>query len=68
MQSGRPIDDPAVAKALAYIDKFRHADDGGYYAQGQKNYTTSCVLSAFASLPEAAKADYAEKIAGRRSF
>jgi squalene-hopene/tetraprenyl-beta-curcumene cyclase len=67
VQAGTPLTDPTVAKALAYIDKF-HKKDGGYYLQGQQNYTTSCVLSMFAALPQDAAPAYHDRIVGAQNF
>jgi squalene-hopene/tetraprenyl-beta-curcumene cyclase len=53
-RSGRTADDPVLAKALAYVQKFVR-DDGGIYAEGSNhgNYETCIAIQAF----EAANAD-----------
>ncbi len=58
LQSGKTVDDPAVKKALAFIEKSRKPD-GGYYDQGQVTYNTAIVLSLLAQLP---RAEYQERI------
>jgi squalene-hopene/tetraprenyl-beta-curcumene cyclase len=48
LASGAKADDPAVAKALAWLQKFVH-DDGGIYPQGSthQNYETCVAIMAF---------------------
>jgi squalene-hopene/tetraprenyl-beta-curcumene cyclase len=46
LQNGVSVDDPVVAKALAYMEK-RVKGDGGIYDRGLANYTTSVALLAF---------------------
>jgi squalene-hopene/tetraprenyl-beta-curcumene cyclase len=67
LQSGKKVDDPVVAKALAFLDTFRQ-QDGGYYQQGQMNYNTACTLAAFAALPADARPAYADRIAAAQKF
>lgn len=64
LQSGMKLDDPRIARALAYIETFRQPD-GGYYRDAWPNYTTSIVLSLYGELPRAA---YAERIAKAQAF
>ena len=54
LKSGQPVDDPVVAKGLAYVTKNLH-EDGGVYGEGSthKNYETCIAMVAF----EAANAD-----------
>jgi squalene-hopene/tetraprenyl-beta-curcumene cyclase len=50
LQSGRTIDDPVVAKALAYLQKFIQPDGGIYTPDSNhKNYETALAIDAFAS-------------------
>jgi squalene-hopene/tetraprenyl-beta-curcumene cyclase len=48
LRHGQSADDPAVAKALAYLQGFVH-EDGGIYAPGSRyqNYETSLAILAF---------------------
>ena len=48
LKSGRPVQDPVVAKALKYLESNRH-DDGGVYQTGgtHKNYETCLAIIAF---------------------
>jgi squalene-hopene/tetraprenyl-beta-curcumene cyclase len=48
LKSGRPVQDPVVAKALKYLEGNRH-EDGGIYQQGgnHKNYETCLAIIAF---------------------
>jgi len=46
VKSGKPIDDPVVAKALEYVTKFVQKD-GGVYSRGLETYTTSLAIVAF---------------------
>ena len=50
VQGGKSIDDPAVKKALDFIETSRQKD-GGYYKDSNPNYNSCVVLSMFASLP-----------------
>jgi squalene-hopene/tetraprenyl-beta-curcumene cyclase len=67
VQSGKPLNDPAVAKGLAFVEKFRQ-EDGGYYKDAWPNYSTCIVLSLFAALPEDVKPAYKDKIAKAQDF
>lgn len=64
VQSGRSLDDPAVAKGLAFIETFRQPD-GGYYKDAWPNYCTCIVLGMMHELPKEA---YKEKIAKAQEF
>lgn len=48
LRSGRSVNDPVVARALKYLESFRH-DDGGIYLKGSnhKNYETCLAIIAF---------------------
>jgi squalene-hopene/tetraprenyl-beta-curcumene cyclase len=48
LRSGRTPQDPVVARALEYLEKFRH-DNGGIYQEGSnhKNYETSIAILCF---------------------
>jgi squalene-hopene/tetraprenyl-beta-curcumene cyclase len=48
LRSGRTVNDPAVARALKYLEGYRH-DDGGIYQDGSryKNYETSLAIVCF---------------------
>jgi Squalene-hopene cyclase C-terminal domain len=48
IRSGRSPDEPTVARALKYLEKFLH-DDGGMYGQGSThtNYETCVAIAAF---------------------
>jgi squalene-hopene/tetraprenyl-beta-curcumene cyclase len=46
LRNGYTDDDPVVAKGLSYLEK-SVKDDGGVYAKGLANYTTSVALMAF---------------------
>ncbi len=61
------IDDPALKKALDYIETYR-TPDGGYFKQMQPNYNTSCVLSLFAILPEPLHTQYKDRITKAQDF
>jgi squalene-hopene/tetraprenyl-beta-curcumene cyclase len=50
LQAGKPADDPAIQKALAFIEKC-HQPDGGFYVDSNVTYNTSIVLSTLALLP-----------------
>jgi squalene-hopene/tetraprenyl-beta-curcumene cyclase len=49
VQSGRPITDPVITKALQFIESTRKPD-GGYYKDSNPNYNSAIVLSLFATL------------------
>lgn len=67
LHNGRSADDPTVAKALAYVEKFVQPD-GGIYAAGSthRNYETCLSIMAMA----AANADgrYDKQLAGAKQF
>ena len=65
IDSGRKVDDPAVAKALKFIEGFRK-DDGGYYAEAVPSYNTAITLSMLADLPSTP--ELKERIAGAQKF
>ncbi len=48
LRAGRTVNDPVVARALKYLESFRH-DDGGIYLKGSnhKNYETCLAIIAF---------------------
>jgi len=46
VKSGRPVDDPVVAKALDYISRYVQ-EDGGVYSRGLETYTTALAIVAF---------------------
>ncbi len=46
VKSGRPADDPAVAKAIKYVEKYIQKD-GGVYNRGLETYTTALAVVAF---------------------
>jgi squalene-hopene/tetraprenyl-beta-curcumene cyclase len=64
IQGGKTVDDPAVQKALQYIESTRK-DDGGYYVDTIPTYNTAIVLSLLAKLPHDA---YAGKIKKAQDF
>ncbi|MEI8196546.1 MAG: prenyltransferase/squalene oxidase repeat-containing protein [Phycisphaerae bacterium] len=64
VQGGRTVEDPAVKKGLAFIEKFRQ-EDGGYYKDAWPNYSTCIVLGLFAQLPHDA---YKDKITKAQDF
>jgi squalene-hopene/tetraprenyl-beta-curcumene cyclase len=45
LRNGYPVDDPVVARGLAYLEKSVKAD-GGIYDKGLANYTTSVAIMA----------------------
>ena len=63
LSQGRSPDDPVVAKALKYLEKFIQPD-GGIYAPENfyKNYETSLGLMAFASADRGGKNEKFQKI------
>jgi squalene-hopene/tetraprenyl-beta-curcumene cyclase len=63
LQAGKPVSEPAIQKALAFIDTMKQKD-GGFYKESNPNYNSSIVLSTFAMMPDARKAD----IAGLQTF
>lgn len=65
LQAGKTPDDPAIKKALAFVERFRK-DDGGYWADAVPSYNTAITLSMFASLPQTP--ELKEKIAGAQKF
>ncbi|MCU0703440.1 MAG: terpene cyclase/mutase family protein [Fimbriiglobus sp.] len=46
VKSGKPADDPVVAKAIEYVTKFVQKD-GGVYSRGLETYTTALAIVAF---------------------
>lgn len=67
LKSGRTVDDPLVAKGLAYLQKFVQPDGGIYTPDGNyKNYESALAIEAFAS----ANADgrYAALLKGADKF
>lgn len=64
VQAGKPLDDPAVQKALRFIESL-HQKDGGYYKDSNPNYNSAIVLSTFAALPGDA---YKDRITGLQDF
>jgi squalene-hopene/tetraprenyl-beta-curcumene cyclase len=67
LQAGHTMDEPALQKALAFIDK-NHQKDGGWYAQSLATYNTSITLSTMAMLPETTRAKYKDQIAQAQNF
>jgi squalene-hopene/tetraprenyl-beta-curcumene cyclase len=67
LQAGHSIEEPALQKALAYIDKTKKPD-GGWYDQSQATYNTSITLSTMAMLPESARTKYQKDIASAQKF
>src|ERR1035437_4560956 len=67
LRAGHSPDEPAVKKALAYIDK-THQLDGGWYVDTHATYNTAITLGAIAALPEAARAKYKEQIEEAQHF
>lgn len=57
MQHGVPPTDPAVSKALAYLEQFIKEDGGIYNNAGLTNYETSIALLAFAAANKDGKFD-----------
>jgi squalene-hopene/tetraprenyl-beta-curcumene cyclase len=47
MRNGIPPSDPAVAKALSYVQTFVHADGGIYGGPDHQNYETSIAIMCF---------------------
>ena len=64
IQAGKTPEDPAVKKAIDFIETFRQ-EDGGYYKDSNPNYNTAIVLSAFSVLP---REQYKDKIAKAQAF
>lgn len=60
LQADKPLNDPAILKALAYIEKTRQPD-GGFYVDSNVTYNTSIVLSTLAELPRDVYKDQIEK-------
>jgi squalene-hopene/tetraprenyl-beta-curcumene cyclase len=57
LRQGRSPDDPQVAKALKYVERFVH-DDGGIYAEGtHKNYETCVAVMCFQEANRGGKYD-----------
>jgi squalene-hopene/tetraprenyl-beta-curcumene cyclase len=58
LRNGRTASDPAVAKALAYLEQHVH-DDGGIYQEGSthRNYETCLGINAFLEANENGKYD-----------
>lgn len=56
LRAGVPADDPALAKALDYLEK-SVKKDGGIYDKGLANYVTSCGVMAFAEANKDGKYD-----------
>jgi squalene-hopene/tetraprenyl-beta-curcumene cyclase len=73
IQSGKPIDDPAVAKAIGFIESTKQKD-GGYYRDSNPNYNSSIVLSCYAAIQSrmdatpGSKQNFKPQIAGLQSF
>lgn len=67
LDAGLGPDDPAVAKALTFLEGFSH-EDGGIYAPDSKhqNYETAITLSAFTKANSDGK--YDDKIAAAKKF
>ena len=65
IRAGKPVTDPAVAKGLIYLESNIKAD-GGVYAQGLANYTTSLAVMAFAEAN--ANGKYKDTIAAAAKF
>jgi len=67
LKSGRPADDPVVAKALKYLQTFVQPD-GGIYApeSNYKNYETGLAIIAFAEANQDGR--YAELLKGSEKF
>jgi squalene-hopene/tetraprenyl-beta-curcumene cyclase len=67
MRSGRTPQDPVVARALAYLEKFRH-DNGGIFRDGSnhKNYETSIAMVTFKEANKDGK--YDDLIAAAEKF
>lgn len=49
VQAGKPLDDPAVKKALDFIASTKQKD-GGYYKDSNPNYNSCVVLSMYAAI------------------
>ena len=60
LQAGKPLDDPAVVKGLAAIEK-THQADGGFYVDSNVTYNTAIVLSLLAKLPRDKYQDQIDK-------
>ncbi len=76
VQNGKPLDDPAARKGLAFIETC-HQKDGGYYKDSNPNYNSAIVLSMFAVLQQRTLAikewgngpkPYDKEIAGLQNF
>jgi squalene-hopene/tetraprenyl-beta-curcumene cyclase len=67
LKSGRPADDPVVAKSLKYLQSFVQPD-GGIYApdSNYKNYETGIAILAFAEANKDGR--YAELLKGSEKF
>lgn len=67
LKSGRPADDPVVAKALKYLQSFAQPD-GGIYApeSNYKNYETGIAILAFAEANKDGR--YTELLKGPEKF
>ena len=62
LRSGVPENDPVIAKALQYIEKFAQ-DDGGIYQEGSlyRNYETSLAMLCFAEVKAERFVDYTKR-------
>jgi squalene-hopene/tetraprenyl-beta-curcumene cyclase len=67
LQAGHTMDEPALQKALAFIDK-SHKPDGGWYDNAQATYNTAITLSTVSILPEATRARYRDQIVAAQRF
>jgi squalene-hopene/tetraprenyl-beta-curcumene cyclase len=75
VQSQRTAEDPAVKKALVFIESCKQKD-GGYYKDSLPNYNSSIVLSMYAALSDAEMAGkvwrgprpYDQQITGLQNF
>lgn len=67
LQAGHTLDEPALQKALAFIDTTKKPD-GGWYDQSHASYNTAITLSTIAMLPEPVKAKYKDPIASAQKF
>jgi squalene-hopene/tetraprenyl-beta-curcumene cyclase len=65
IKAGKPVDDPVVAKALAYLEK-SIKPDGGVYDKGLANYTTCLAIMTFKEANVGGK--YDKVIAGASKF
>jgi squalene-hopene/tetraprenyl-beta-curcumene cyclase len=66
LRSGRTVDDPMVAKALKYVEKFVKPDGGIYGGENYKNYETCLAILCFTEANKDGR--YKKILAGAEKF